>query len=399
MGRRPAGKTQILGPYLDRERGRWMYAVVVDGSRTWCRCRKGCTEDEARAEVEGARRELNVPAETTVEKAIEAFLEYTETSASAITASANRGALLPLNKIAGHLLVTRLTTAHIDRYVNLLAEPQVSGNRKTPKHLSMATRRSYFLALGRASKWWMRHHYTSKDIVAEYIAKRPDPLPWATKAGAKQINRGKAQLRNLGEARSYLAAALERTTPEERVAAALPILTGIASGELLHIQAGAVDFDAGVIHIRSEEAEVGDVGWSVKTSHRVRAITIPDACRDDLAVLVDGLNPTTFVFRGIDERTQTGRRADWKRSDRPRTGGWLLDLVHRVCRDAEVRVVCPHGLRATHASLRRIVVDEAVAKIGDALGHADHGKTAKNHYVGAPSQVPVLRVLSGGVGA
>ena len=225
-----------------------------------------------------------------------------------------------------------------------LAEPQVSGNRKNPKDLSMATRRSYFLALGRASKWWVRHHYTAKDIVAEYVAKRPDPLPWATKAGAKQINRGKAQLRNLGEARSYLAAALDRTTPEERVAAALPILTGIASGELLHIQAGAVDFDAGVIHIRSEEAEVGDVGWSVKTSHRVRAITIPDACRDDLAVLVDGLNPTTFVFRGIDERTQTGRRVDWKRSDKPRTGGWLLDLVHRVCRDAEVRVVCPVGL-------------------------------------------------------
>lgn len=83
----------------------------------------------------------------------------------------------------------------------------------------------------------------------------------------------------------------------------------------------------------------------------------------------------------------------------PRTGGWLLDLVHRVCRDAEVRVVCPHGLRATHASLRRIVVDEAVAKIGDALGHADHGKTAKNHYVGAAATVPVLRVLAGGAGA
>jgi hypothetical protein len=55
-------------------------------------------------------------------------------------------------------------------------------------------------------------------------------------------------------------------------------------------------------------------------------------------------------------------------------------------------------LRATHASLRRIVVDEAVAKIGDALGHADHGKTAAAHYVGAAATVPVERVLDGGVG-
>jgi hypothetical protein len=53
-------------------------------------------------------------------------------------------------------------------------------------------------------------------------------------------------------------------------------------------------------------------------------------------------------------------------------------------------------LRATHASLRRIVADEAVAKIGDALGHGDRGKTAANHYVGAAATVPVLRVLEGG---
>jgi hypothetical protein len=41
------------------------------------------------------------------------------------------------------------------------------------------------------------------------------------------------------------------------------------------------------------------------------------------------------------------------------------------------------------------LADEAVAKIGDALGHADHGKTAAAHYVGAAATVPVLRVLIG----
>lgn len=58
-------------------------------------------------------------------------------------------------------------------------------------------------------------------------------------------------------------------------------------------------------------------------------------------------------------------------------------------------MVCLHGLRATHSSLRAAVADEAVAKIGDALGHADHGKTAANHYVGASAKVPVLKVVAG----
>ena len=58
-------------------------------------------------------------------------------------------------------------------------------------------------------------------------------------------------------------------------------------------------------------------------------------------------------------------------------------------------MVCPHGLRATHASLRATVVDEAVSRIGDALGHADHGKTAAAHYVGVQATVPVLKLLAG----
>lgn len=201
MRRRTAPKTQVLGPCFDRVRHRWMFAVVIDGRRTWRRCSKGCSEEEARAEVEGARRELDVPAETTVEKAIDAFLDYVTTAASEVTAVADRAALLPLKRIAGETLVTRLTAQHIERFVAALAEPMASGNRKVPRPLSMATQRSYFLALKGASTWWPRHHYTGTDLVADFIARRPDPLPWATKAGARLINKGKAQLRNLGEAR------------------------------------------------------------------------------------------------------------------------------------------------------------------------------------------------------
>ena len=128
MARRPAARTQVLGPYPESGRGQWKYAVVVDGRRTWRRCSKGCTEEEARAEVEGARRELNVPDPTTVEKAIDAFVGYQTTAASEVTASADRAALLPLRRVAGNLLVTRLTPAHIERFLVLLAEPVASAN-------------------------------------------------------------------------------------------------------------------------------------------------------------------------------------------------------------------------------------------------------------------------------
>ena len=49
-----------------------------------------------------------------------------------------------------------------------------------------------------------------------------------------------------------------------------------------------------------------------------------------------------------------------------------------------------------HHTATDVAADEAVAKSGDALGHADHGKTSAAHHVGAAAIVPVLRVLAGG---
>ena len=75
---------------------------------------------------------------------------------------------------------------------------------------------------------------------------------------------------------------------------------------------------------------------------------------------------------------------------------WLRSVVISACRAAGVRVVPPHGLRGTHASLRRTVALQAVAQIGDALGHADHGKTAEKSYAGAQEVGPELLLLKSG---
>ena len=69
-------------------------------------------------------------------------------------------------------------------------------------------------------------------------------------------------------------------------------------------------------------------------------------------------------------------------------------------------MTCPHGLRGTFASVRRVLAERAAAslgeadilrQIGDQLGHGDHGKTAGRHYVGAPARIPALRGLVGGL--
>jgi integrase len=156
---------------------------------------------------------------------------------------------------------------------------------------------------------------------------------------------------------------------------------------------GNLDFTGGVIWIRDDESD--DDGWEVKTANRRRSIELPPALADDLTELADGREPTAFLF------AQT--RGEHKGLPRDRT--WLRTLVKRTCEKAGVRVTCPHGLRGTFASVRRVLAERDAARmgeidvmrqIGDALGHGDHGKTAAAHYVGAPARVPALRVILGG---
>lgn len=195
----------------------------------------------------------------------------------------------------------------------------------------------------------------------------------------------KAEILRLGLHCLYMSTALEEPTAEYRVAAVLPLLTGIASGELRHLRPCDVDFDAGIIHVRGAEDRT-EADWDVKTANRSRRLELPEDCRSDLEELCRGLAPEAYIF-------SMQRRA---RQGEPRTAEWLHAVVKRVCLRAEVRVVAPHGLRDTHSSLRREVLGEGSAQIAAALGHGDSGQTAERHYIGATKKEPTLRVLEGG---
>jgi integrase len=268
---------------------------------------------------------------------------------------------------------------------------------------AMATRRSYWKCLMRFMAWLRKRGVLHKDVAAEYLRQRDridEPLPWRTRAGARELGRGKGQLRNQAEVEAYLETALGLALPnnvakadrgrmaaERRVASTLPLLCGLASGEVLHLKLGDIDLAAGIGYVRDAGAAEAD-GWHVKTAARNGEWEIPQVLRADLVWLTEGGAPDAFLLHDD--------------CNKPHTRGWLRDPVVNVCGKASVegqpvRKVCPHGLRGTHATLLRVLLGRGIGDIADALRHGDSGRTATRHYVGAPERRAALRVIVGGI--
>ena len=391
MSRKHAGN-RILGPYLDKRHGHWFYGEIVDGKKSWMRI-PGCTDEEAAREfVEGVKDRFYAPPPMSVMEAVEAFVQHVgRQSGNAETIAFAKCALKPLIKARGDYLAANLSTNALDAFL------------KDTAGRAMATRRSYWKCIVRFAEWLRRKGVLHKDIVAEYLRQRDrmdEPLPWRTRAGSRELGRGKAQLRNQGEVQAYLETALTLALPnnvpkvarehmaaERRVAATLPLLCGLASGEVLHLKVGDIDLTAGIGFVRDEGAAEAD-GWHVKTAARNGEWEIPQVLRADLIALMADRPPDAFLLHDD--------------SNRPHTRGWLRDLVVGVCAKAKVegqpvRKVCPHGLRGTHATLLRVLLGRGIGDIADALRHGDEGRTATRHYVGAPERRPALRVLVGGM--
>jgi integrase len=311
----------------------------------------------------------------------------------------------------GELAVGRLQVRHVEQWFEGLAAraPEVGGTA-LPRTRSLATRKSYWLALMRACTWWQKRDYTTSNAAQAYLdlrARRDDPLPWTTKAGKRTLGRGKPQLRNTDEVERYVAVALTLEYPYQRVAACLPVLAGMSSGEILHLAVGDVDFALGLLRVRDDERapqDDDDEGWCVKTAHRKRTVEIHPALLADLNALVEGRKPTDYVF------SQDG-------DPKPRTASWLRYVARKVCTKAGVRNSPPHGLRGTHSSMLTEVGPKGLerigsevggasndassdqglsaAEVGDALGHGDRGTTARRAYIGAAQRVPCLKVVGG----
>lgn len=200
----------------------------------------------------------------------------------------------------------------------------------------------------------------------------PDDLPWRGKRARLLMGRGKPQLAGKTAALQYLAAAMALPKASERVAALLPLLAGMRSGEVLHLHCRDIDPAAGVIWIRSEAKG----GWSVKSASSARAAPLPVELATDLAALCQGVPETAYLLRS---RTLA-------KAHKP---VWLIELVSKVCALAGLPLVPPHGLRGTAASILA-AAKVANVQIGAFLGHSDQGQTAKDRYIGSVQCGPAL---------
>lgn len=386
-------RNRILGPYPFRSG--WRYVEIINGHREYLPC-SGCqTAEEAEKHVDAVRAALDAPNIDTVEEAVMEYVRATKKRTGRDeTAEFVAAAMRPLTHVAGQKPVGNLTAADLEAALEHTAS------------LAMATRRSYYRATVQALTWMYKRGLIHRDVPAEFDksrGRRDERLPWETSVGAKALNRGKLQLRNQSEAQAYLLAALnltvadntpkderDRMTAERRVAASLPLLCGLRSGEVLYLRVGDIDLRTRTGYIR--DCDRND-GWSVKTAASQGTFDIPATLVDYLKTLTEKRNPDAYL---IIQDGSTDLRKGAK--GEPRGRHWLADIVAIACRNANaagaaVRVVTPHGLRGTHASLLRDLMKLRVGDIAEALRHGDGGKVATQHYIGVSENRPALTLV------
>lgn len=351
------------------------YRAVVewpDGKKTWLR---RPTQEAAAAAakalvlaVQSGRR--------TVELAIEEYIRL-RMDHGAWAAQTERRARLDLADLVPEPHITLIS--EVDRATLL-------EYLERTKHLSLGSRKS---------RWGSIVGFLQFCVSELWLERNPTELidrvrkPWVGKRAKRLLSRGKTQLANSDEVQRYISAALQLVDTEERVAALLPLLCNLRSGEVLHLTAADIDLQLGVLHVRDADArDNDDDGWAVKSVAGRRIVYIPDLLRQDLETLITGQAAGHLLLGNW------GRERGDRRRRVPHKCHWLAALVERVCRTAQVREVKPHGLRGTYMTVLSVIGKVAPMDIARLVGHGDAGVTARRHYIGGLAPEPALPDLA-----
>jgi integrase len=372
MGRKMSTTARVLGPYEEKTKDGKRFRVVqvtAEGKRS---AFYASTLREAKMIVRACGKVLGLDAYkvVTLRAAVEEFIEHKTKTAAWSNATHERtgGDLRRFAKLAPDKPIGSVDVEFIRDYLTHVGK------------LALASQRSRYHAVREFIGWCTRKGHLKVDSCA---AIDRSEKPWIGKRAKRLLGRGKPQLRNAAEVALYLQHARSLSGAAQRVAAMLPVLTGMRSGEVRHLRAGDADFEANRLWIRGADGddEVGDAGWAVKTAASRRTVAMPADLRGDLDQLCRGKKPDALLFE-----VRPGRARERK---------WLLDLVRRVCREAGTRVVCPHGLRDTFTSLMAALAQASHAEIAHLIGHADQGQTARRHYIGVSAHQPALVMVQG----
>ncbi len=200
--------------------------------------------------------------------------------------------------------------------------------------------------------------------------------PLAEIEGVGQRNRGKKQLR-IDEARRLVDLCLRKANEgdEAAVGALTAFLLGLRASEVTDRVVRDLDDDGRLLWI-----EFG------KTRRSRRTLEIPALLRPYFLALAKGRAPDAqLISRTVSPRTG-------KKRDR----FWLARHVDRLCKEAEVPVVCTQSLRGLHAS----VATEAGATshvVASALGHSSPAVTHAHYIDGATARRARTRRVIGAV--
>lgn len=182
--------------------------------------------------------------------------------------------------------------------------------------------------------------------------------PLAKVKGIGKKNKGKTQFTG-DEAKKWLALCLVRAARRDSASAVrhsdpaialmMLLLMALRQSDVLKRTVREVDLDATVLRVNHGKT---------KKSNRPRRI--PAVLRPFLKVLTAGMPPSELLF-GY------------------HTVSWLIKAQRKLCKEAGVPYVCPHGLKGTAGSLLA-ETGELADKIADHLSHETSAITER-HYI------------------
>ena len=359
MGRKRSG-ARVLGPY-QRADGRFALLLKgppVPGSKgeEWFYFSTLKEANRAKTDMEAGLRSAEA---MTLEDAIGEYQDHLRTlgrKESTIEEAGHR--LRPLLKIVGgEALVEQLNRRHIEK--RLAGLPAVDSRRGTLARICAFC--EWAITGG-----YLRHDPT-KDIEVEGLRKKGKPTLTRTEA------------RRLDELLWRSARTGNVEEQEKAVAIIVLLYCALREAELLRLQVRDLDMDSAPAVISVER-------WG-KTRKALRDMEVPGELADLLRARTQGKPLDAWVWPSED--SETGHREKT----------WILKGVKAFCRAAGVQVICPQGLRATHARLSREAGATAHV-IAHQLGHTDT-KVTTGSYIGtdadeAQKSRSALKVLQGG---
>ena len=247
-------------------------------------------------------------------------------------------ARLPQNLVLGQLTAEQASKLYLQQVERVSAH--------TGRRVSTATQHLFL---------WVARQFWTWAIDKGYARVNP----WQKVRRVGKANVGKPQLR-IDEARKLEAVAMQRAQNGDlpSLGVLLMLYLGLRQGEVAARVVRDIDDDGRVLWIPSG-----------KTRNAKRRLKIPEQMRPLVLKRIQGRKPDELIFYPPNHKTY--HRA------------YFVVQLARLCRLAEVPVVCPHGLRGMHATLALEggATSDAVAK---ALGHGSFEMT-KTHYASASS--------------